>query len=184
MLQHLPNLLTVLRILLVVPLAWAIVSGHGVLALVLAGVAGASDALDGWMARQFGWQSRLGAWLDPAADKLMLAAGFISLSIVGASPWWLTLLVLGRDIVIVSGALTYHYRRERLLVAPSFVSKTNTALQIAWVLLVLVDRLQPLPLDLPLLAWVVALFTVVSGVDYVMRFAAKARRVKAGRRAE
>ncbi len=175
--RHLPNAITVLRILLVVPLGWAIATGHDGTALLLAAVAGASDALDGWMARRFGWQSRLGSWLDPAADKLMLAVGFVCLAVVGASPWWLAALVLGRDVVIVAGALAYHWLREPLHVAPSRVSKLNTVLQIAWVLLVLLHRQGLMPLDVRPLLWLVALSTVVSGVDYVVRFAVKAHQI-------
>ena len=175
MLRHLPNVITVLRILLVIPLGWAIMREHQLLALLLAAVAGASDALDGWLARRFHWQSRLGAWLDPAADKLMLATGFVGLSVIGATPWWLTLLVLGRDVVIVAGALAYHWLKERLVVAPSRISKWNTVLQIGWVVLVLFSLQGLLKLDLAPLVWVVAASTLISGIDYVVRFASKAR---------
>lgn len=178
MLRHLPNAITVLRIVLVVPLGWTIMHGLDAWALALAGVAGLSDAVDGWLARHFGWQSRLGAWLDPAADKLMLATGFVGLSVVGATPWWLTALVLGRDVVIVAGALAYHWLRERLMVMPSTISKLNTSLQIGWVLLVLFNRQGWLELNLAPWIWLVAASTLVSGIDYVVRFAAKARRVK------
>lgn len=178
MLRQIPNAITVLRIALVVPLGWAIINGHDGLALLLAGAAGLSDALDGWLARQFGWQSPLGAWLDPAADKLMLAVGFVGLSIVGATPWWLTALVLGRDVVIVSGALAYHWLREHLVVAPSYISKLNTTLQIGWVLLVLFNRQGWIELALAPWAWLVAASTLTSGLDYVVRFAIKARRLK------
>ena len=181
-LRHLPNAITVLRILLVVPLGWAIMRQHELLALELAAAAGLSDALDGWLARRFGWQSRIGAWLDPAADKLMLATGFVGLSVIGATPWWLTVLVLGRDVVIVAGALAYHWLREPLTVAPSRISKLNTVLQIAWVVLVLFNLQGLLKLDLEPLVWVVAASTIVSGIDYVWRFAAKARRIKSERK--
>lgn len=181
MLRQLPNVITVARLLLVLPVAGAIVQDRNGLALLLAAVAGVSDALDGWLARQFDWRTRLGAWMDPAADKLLLAAGFIGLSVVGASPWWLTALVLGRDVVIVSGALLYHALRERLVVMPSRISKINTALQIIWVLLVLFNRWLDLDLQLAPLLWLVAASTLVSGVDYVSRFAVKAGLVKGKR---
>ncbi len=180
MLRHLPNAITVLRILLVVPLGWAIMREHQLLALLLAAVAGISDALDGWLARRFGWQSRLGAWLDPAADKLMLTTGFVGLSVIGATPWWLTILVLGRDVVIVVGALAYHWLREKLVVAPSRISKLNTVLQIAWVVLALFSLQGLVSLNLSPLVWVVAASTLISGIDYVVRFTLKARRVHPG----
>lgn len=178
MLRHLPNALTVGRLLLVLPLGWAVLGGRDGMALALAAVAGASDALDGWLARRCGWESVLGAWLDPAADKLLLASGFVALSMVGAVPWWLTLLVLGRDVVIVAGALAYHWLRERLVVAPSRISKLNTGVQIGFLLLVLAGRASGLRAGPALLIWLVAALTLCSGVDYVIRFTLKARRVR------
>src|SRR5262249_43080248 len=98
--RHLPNALTVLRMLLVVPLAWLIGDGRYEAALLIAACAGATDALDGLLAKHYGWQSWLGGVLDPIADKLMLLACFLTFGLIGANPWWLTFLVVGRDVVI------------------------------------------------------------------------------------
>src|SRR5580765_6764447 len=92
--RHLPNLLTASRMLMVVPLAWLILDGHYRGALLVAASAGATDALDGLLAKRYGWQSWLGGVLDPLADKLLLIACFVSLDLAGAIPDWLMWLVV------------------------------------------------------------------------------------------
>src|SRR5688572_24109147 len=106
--RHIPNLLTLLRMLLTVPLAWLLRDGRFDTALIVALVAGFTDALDGFLAKRFSWQSRLGGLIDPVADKLLLVACFVGLAQVDALPWWLAAVVIGRDAVIVSGAVAYH----------------------------------------------------------------------------
>lgn len=107
--SQLPNLISILRIILVVPVILALLKADFVLALVLFAVAGFSDALDGFLAKHYHWQSRLGSILDPLADKLLLVVTFATLTWLGFLPSWLLWLVLGRDVLIVVGALTYHY---------------------------------------------------------------------------
>lgn len=177
-LRHLPNLITLLRILLVVPLGWSLLERRFDVALALAAIAGGSDALDGFLARHYGWRSRLGGLLDPAADKLLLATCFLGLSAVGSVPWALTLLVLGRDVVIVAGALAWQRLFGALEAQPTLLSKFTTLAQIVYVLAVLLglDRIAALPLA-PL-RWVVVALTVASGVDYVLRWSLKARRLR------
>ena len=174
MLRQLPNAITLLRIVLVLPLGWAIVARRDDLALGLALLAGVSDALDGFLARRFGWFTRLGAWLDPAADKLMLVVAYLSLAWIAAVPCWLAALVVLRDVVIVSGALLYRRLRGALEVAPSLLSKVNTAVQIVYVLLVLLHLQGLLPISPASVAWLVAALTLASGLDYVLRFSRKA----------
>lgn len=171
--RHLPNIITALRILLVLPMGWVIIERQYGLALFLAAVAGLSDAVDGLLARRFDWQSKLGAWLDPAADKLMLTVGFVALSVIGATPWWLTVLVLLRDVVIVLGAAAWRYWRGPLVVEPSRLSKLNTVVQIIYVLVVLLDLHGMLGAPLHLLVWLVAAFTACSGIDYVWHYSRK-----------
>ena len=93
--RHLPNVITAMRMALVWPVFWLISRGDFGLALLLAAIAGISDAADGWLAKHFSWQSRLGGLLDPLADKMMLIVSFVVLTIVGAIPLWLTLLIVG-----------------------------------------------------------------------------------------
>jgi cardiolipin synthase len=176
--RHLPNLLSGLRMLFVVPLAWLIREAHYDSALLIAACAGASDALDGYLAKRYGWQSWLGGILDPIADKLMLVACFVSLGTIGAHPGWLTWLVVGRDIVIVAGAVTYHYLIGRLNAQPTQLSKFTTCVQITYVLAQLLHLTSwfDLPAVTAALMWGTVVFTVLSGLQYVVVWSLKARR--------
>jgi cardiolipin synthase len=183
-LSWLPNAITLARMLLAPPLAWLILEGHNAAALAVAAIAGLSDAVDGLLAKRFGWQSRLGGLLDPIADKLMLLGCFVALGIAEALPWWLVGLVVARDAVIVSGALAYHRLVGPLTAAPSGLSKVTTAAQIALVLLALVEGLERVALP----GWLesgalllVAALTAASGLHYVLSWGAKARRAWRGR---
>src|SRR5262245_37514300 len=98
---------------LVAPLVAAILDGRFVTALVLIGVAGLSDGLDVFLAKQFDWRTRIGGLLDPAADKLLLVSAFVALAYVGAMPRSIVAIVVARDVLIVIGAVCYH-----LLIAP------------------------------------------------------------------
>lgn len=187
MLRHLPNLITVLRMLLVVPLCRLIDDGRYDLALIVAAVAGFSDALDGFLAKRFGWQSWIGGMLDPIADKLLMTAAFIWLALAGELPVWLAAVVIGRDVVIVLGAIAYHAMIGRFDAAPSWLSKLTTVIQIAFVLILLL-RLShwvavPLRVHNPLIV-VTAAFTVASGLHYLVVWGARTRRAMAIRAAQ
>jgi cardiolipin synthase len=185
MLRHLPNLITLLRIALVVPLCWLIETGRADLALLVAAIAGLSDALDGLLAKRFGWQTWIGGMLDPVADKLLLTASFIWLARAGGLPAWLALLVVGRDVIIVSGAVLYHVLFGRFQAEPSLLSKTTTVLQIALVLVVLLHLSRWITLSpavQTLLFVIVAAATVASGVHYIVAWSLRARRSAAMRR--
>lgn len=167
--RDIPNLISVLRILLAVPLAWMLLSGAYAAALGLFVVAGASDGLDGYLAKHYGWTSRLGSILDPLADKVLLITAFVTLGWNGAVPVWLPVLVVGRDAVIVAGALAYHVLIGRYAMRPSIISKLNTVAQIVLVLVVVLHHgLVAMPASLlGTLLWVVVLTTVASGGHYV-----------------
>jgi len=182
MLRHLPNLITALRIALVVPLCLLILAQRWPLALAVAALAGVSDALDGLLAKRFGWQSWIGGMLDPIADKLLLTAAFVTLAIVGAIPAWLTALIVGRDLVIVAGAIAYHALIGRFDAAPTRLSKWTTVVQIVFVLYELQRLAGWLPeadgLNDALIVLTAAL-TLASGVHYVIVWG---RRAEAQRR--
>jgi cardiolipin synthase len=175
--SDIPNLITIVRILLVAPIVWVLLRQEFELALILFFVAGCSDALDGFLAKQYGWSSHLGALLDPLADKALLVAGFASLTWIGLLPVWLLLLVVLRDVVIVSGAVVYNFRIERLEAHPTLVSKLNTLLQILLVLLVIVQQITPwVGADwIQLLIYAVTVSVVWSGLDYVITWSRRAR---------
>lgn len=138
-LHQLPNLISVLRILLVAPVCWLMLTDRFQDALLLFVIAGLSDGLDGFLAKHFGWVTRLGAILDPLADKLLLTVSFVTLAWLDHLPWWLAVLVLARDLLIVAGGVLYHWLIGRFKLHPTLVSKFNTLLQILMVMLVLAD---------------------------------------------
>jgi cardiolipin synthase len=183
-LRQLPNVITGARMLLVLPLVWSLREGEYRLALGLALVAGGSDAIDGWLAKRFGWRTSLGGLLDPVADKLLLIGSFLGLWLVGACPGWLTALVIGRDVVIVSGAVAYHNFVAPLKGDPSLMSKATTVAQIATVLVLLVGlAVRPLPAgESTAMQVVVAVLTAASGIDYVVRWSVRAYRGLRARR--
>src|SRR3984957_16939384 len=133
-LRQLPNLITSIRILLVVPIAVALLNHRLPATIALFAAAALSDAADGFLAKRFGWQSELGAVLDPAADKLLLATVFITLAYLRLIPLWLMAVAVARDAIIVLGALLYRLCFGPLNVRPSIVSKFNTLCQTAFIL--------------------------------------------------
>jgi cardiolipin synthase len=172
----LPNAITVFRFLLVPPVVLLLLYERFSAALIVFGVAGVSDAVDGFLAKRYHWTSELGALIDPLADKLLLVCSFVTLGYLQLIPLWLVATVILRDLVIVGGALVYHYRVEQLAAAPSRVSKLNTFAQILVVLVVMFSRgIQPVPLLwLDMLFYMVLITTLWSGLDYVWTWGRKA----------
>ncbi len=144
--RHLPNLITGLRILLVAPFLWVLLEERYSAALLLFVIAGVSDALDGFLAKYFGWTSELGGLLDPIADKLLLLGAILALGWLNELPGWLVALVILRDVLIVGGAISYHLLIERFEAAPLMISKLNTLVQLMLVCAVIVHYgMIPLP---------------------------------------
>lgn len=129
-LRYLPNLITCIRFILIGPILCALLKKYYPLAFYLFLIAGLSDGLDGLLARLFGWSTHLGALLDPLADKLLLMGSFIVLTYLKQIPFWLTAIVIGRDIWIMGGALIYRYWVGPLDYKPVWISKLNTFLQL------------------------------------------------------
>jgi cardiolipin synthase (CMP-forming) len=172
-----PNAICVVRILLVVPLVAALLSGAYTQALVLIVVAGLSDGLDGFLARTFDWRSRVGSLLDPAADKLLVVSTFVSLTTLGLVPFALTLIVVLRDIVIVSGALAYQRVAGHLEGEPTLISKLNTVCVLLFIVLTIMHAEWALPdaFWLTLLGAMVVFTSITSGLTYVLIWAKRAR---------
>src|SRR5215471_14438936 len=126
-----PNLITLGRILLVPVVVWAITAGEMRVAFVLFLAAGISDAVDGFLAKRFGMATELGAYLDPLADKAMLVSIYVALGITDAVPRWLVILVVSRDIMIVSAVILSWLVDKPVPLKPLAVSKLNTVAQIA-----------------------------------------------------
>jgi len=175
-LRFLPNLLCVLRLLLVYPVAHGILQGHYPQVLALFAIAAFTDGLDGFLAKRFGWESELGRVLDPLADKLLLVTVFICLSIARIAPWWLAALVLLRDLVIFFGALTYKWLFGPLRGRPTAASKFNTVCQIAFCLAAVAWAGFGWPGDEVVIALgaLVVVSTSVSGIDYTLIYSRRA----------
>lgn len=176
-LRHLPNIISVLRVLLVGPVVWALLVERFELAMVLFVVAGVSDAVDGFLAKRYGWSTRIGGILDALADKFLLVSTFGCLWWLGVFPTWLVLLIMARDLMIVTGGLLYNSRVEKLQPEPSLISKLNTFLQIVLATSGVVHLgIYALPawwLDALIIAIVITVS--LSGLGYVREWTRRAR---------
>jgi cardiolipin synthase (CMP-forming) len=170
---NLPNLITLGRLMLVPLAVWLIVNaryGTAFWVLVLAGV---SDALDGYIAKRFDLRTKIGALLDPIADKALLVSLYVTLGIAGQLPSWLVILVVFRDAMIVGGFVLIQAIAAPPRFEPLYVSKVNTALQIVLVGFVLARLGLAVNAHLVVLALVlaVAVTTALSGLLYLVRWA-------------
>jgi cardiolipin synthase (CMP-forming) len=170
---NLPNLITLARLLSVPLTVWLIFNERYGAAFWVFFAAGVSDALDGFIAKRFDRRTWLGALLDPAADKAMLAGVYVSLGLAGHLPPWLVGLVVLRDCLIVLGYLLIRATVAAQPLGPLYISKVNTLMQIALVGFVLA-RLG-LKIETGSATWAlivaVAVTTVLSGLVYLMRWA-------------
>lgn len=184
--EQLPNLISILRLLLVPPVLALLLYQQYTAALVVFLIAGASDGLDGFLARRYGWQSRLGGFLDPLADKLLVVTTFLALAAQGLVPEALAVAVVTRDVIIVVGALAYHYLLGAFDAEPMLLSKLNTLLQLSVVLAVLAPPawwpLEPDQLAVVLQGlFVLSLVAVcLSGAAYVLKWGWRALRALRG----
>ena len=167
-----------MRIALVAPILMLILKGSFGWALALFWVAGFSDGVDGYLAKRFEWRTRLGALLDPIADKLLVAGLFVTLAYTQDIPVWLAAVVIMRDVVIVAGATAYNFLVRPVQGEPTRISKLNTALQLLFLLFVL-SRAGfgwPDQISLTVLGAAVLVTVVISGVDYVWSWSRRAQR--------
>jgi cardiolipin synthase (CMP-forming) len=164
-----PNLITLARILAVPVILWAITSGEMQIAFILFLVAGLSDLVDGFLAKRFGMATELGAYLDPLADKAMIISIYVALGIVEAIPRWLVILVVSRDIMIVSAVILSWLVDKPVKLKPIAVSKLNTVAQIVYATVVLAALTfgWEIPLVIGVLMAVVAVLTLLSVAFYV-----------------
>jgi len=170
--MNIPNLLTLLRILLVPVTVIFLMQGAFTKALIVLAVSGITDALDGFLARILNQQTVLGAYLDPIADKALLASCFVTLSIKGIIPGWFTVIVISRDLIILIGIAIMSIMSIPYKIRPSFISKITTALQLFTLIFFLMFRILPGSIDymwLLVLQWLTVLFTIISGLNYMFR---------------
>lgn len=174
--RHIPNLISLLRILLVAPLALCLLSKNYTVALGVFLLAGFSDALDGYLARRFNWTSRLGALLDPLGDKLLMVTTYLLLGLQALIPMWLVLVVILRDVIIISGGLLYRFLVGEVVIKPIISSKLNMVLQVLLIFSLLLS-LSFYPLSqmlLQALMWLVLFSTLISGSCYIYQWGRRA----------
>jgi cardiolipin synthase len=169
---NLPNLLTLLRLVLIPFIIEAVLQGRHEFALALFAVAAATDVLDGAAARQLGLTTQTGAYFDPIADKCLLSGVFVALAAARMVPWWLAVVVLGRDLYILLGALTVRFSIGVTKFPPSVWGKISTFVQILTVLVWMGrDAFPNLALNAiaSVLVWLCVAITVWSGLHYTWR---------------
>ena len=177
-----PNAISLMRIFLIAPIIILFINGEFGWALGLFVIAGLSDGVDGYLAKKYDWNTRLGAFLDPAGDKLLVAWSFGTLAWLGHIPVWLAVIVILRDVIIVAGSFLYHYLVQRLEGDPTFISKLNTGLEFAFLIFVMSRAGFGWPDDITItiVGAAVLVTVVISGYDYVAGWirGARAHRAK------
>ena len=176
--SNIPNLICFARIALVIPIIRLLWQEQFLLSLLLILIAGLSDILDGYLAKKNNWRSYLGAVLDPAADKILLVSLFITLQSMDLIPLWLTLTVILRDLMIVFGLSLYRYFVGVPQPKPTRISKFNTLLQLAFIILVILA--QGIQFPFVILSMVcgslVFVTSILSGLDYWIIWSIKAKK--------
>ena len=174
--RHLPNLICLVRLALIWPIATALYGGRYGVVLALLMLAAISDGLDGYLAKRFNWISDLGKVLDPAADKLLLVTVFVESTWLGLVPWWVTAAAVARDVMIALGALVYRVWFGPVRGRPTIISKINTAAQLLYLASVMLGAAIGFPPYgvLRALALTVFVTIVLSGLNYVQAFTRRA----------
>jgi cardiolipin synthase len=177
LLSYLPNIITMGRIFAMIPLVWFMLEKNYEYAFYIAMLAAFSDLLDGYLARKFNWEGRLGRILDPIADKLMMLCCYLLFAVQGLIPNWLLIVVFVRDISIIAGGTLYHYSVLKVDgESPSLLSKFNTAFQLLLIVVILSHySIFQFNLEfISVLIYLVTFFTVASGLHYVYYWGRKA----------
>jgi len=165
---NIPNILTLTRILLTPLFVIFLLKDLFSLALIVFTIAVISDGLDGLWARYFKQHSVLGAYLDPIADKLLLSSAFVSLAILKIVPPWLAVLVVSRDILILTGIAVFAVVGIRIEMKPSTVSKLTTVFQMLTIIIAMVDlKYVNVSMLKETLFWLTAGLTITSGLHYI-----------------
>ena len=166
--SNIPNLICLARIVLVIPIITSLWQERFFLSLLLIVIAGLSDVLDGYLAKKNNWRTYLGAVLDPAADKILLVSLFLTLQSMDLIPLWLTLTVILRDFMIVFGLSLYRYFVGVPQPKPTSISKFNTTLQLAFIIMVILAQDVQFPFEILSMVCgsLVFVTSILSGLDY------------------
>jgi cardiolipin synthase len=185
-LRSFPNLLTLLRLCFIPFVVSSILDGRYEIALGLFILAGISDGLDGVLARSLGQRTKLGEYLDPIADKLLLSTLFLVLSAAHRIPWRVTVIVLSRDVIILVICTLVYATTPLRNFSPSLFGKANTVAQIGTVGVTLLLEVKPLPWVATLKQaglWIVFVLTIVSAFHYVFLLVLRLRALTSAERA-
>ena len=168
--MNIPNLLTLVRIILTPLMVIFLIQSRYLEAFGTFTIAGFTDAVDGLIARWLKQKTRIGAILDPVADKLLLSSSYVVMAILGLLPAWLAVIVISRDVIIVLGVLILFLFQGGVEIRPSILGKITTFLQLGTVFMVFVS-LHWLQAERILAAFcsLTAFVTVVSGTQYMIR---------------
>jgi len=175
-LRYIPNMITALRLLMIIPFFYYIIERKYSAALCVFILASLSDGIDGFLARKFQWQTKLGAFGDPLADKLLITVSYITLTYIRQLPLWFTLLMVSRDAIIIMGTGVWYYLFRSIKFTPTLLSKINTVFQLLLVISILYQlsfQLLPAFIIMYLIAITTAT-TSLSFADYVIRWTIKA----------
>jgi len=180
-----PNLLSVARIFLTALLAWLLLRQSMTAAFIVFFIAGLTDALDGLLARVLDQKSRLGSYIDPVADKLLLVTAFFLLWKIGDIPFWLMLLIAGRDLFILCGFFVLFFCRVKFEIKPLASSKLTTLFQLGTVFTLLGRSI------LELSGWIYSVlfvttagFSILSGGQYLLKGLSLLKRHRSGNTAQ
>ncbi|MGB5157991.1 CDP-alcohol phosphatidyltransferase family protein [Desulfobacterium sp. N47] len=167
---NIPNIITIIRILLVPLFIIFLIRDYYVSALVVFALAGLSDGLDGFIARYFNQRTVLGAYLDPIADKLLIISAYVSLAVIKIIPPWIAVIVTTRDVIILLGIAVFSITGISIEIKPSLVSKCTTVAQLGTVVFILFN---PTVSDASLIKyciyWLTAGLSIVSGFHYIYK---------------
>lgn len=164
------------------PISYALWHQQYFLALLLFIIGGLSDGVDGFIARRYHWESRLGVILDPMGDKLMMLASYLLLGWQNLLPWWLVSLVILRDLIIVSGSFLYRKFIGNEKLQPLLISKFNTACQIILVIVIILSQLINVSSFISeTILYLVVVTTILSGYAYIKEWGQRAYTIIKGR---
>ncbi|MBA3036340.1 MAG: CDP-alcohol phosphatidyltransferase family protein [Desulfobacterium sp.] len=168
--MNIPNIITIIRILLVPLFIIFLIRDLFVSALIIFAIAGLSDGLDGFIARYFNQRTELGAYLDPIADKLLIISAYVSLAVIKIIPGWLAVIVITRDVIILLGIAVFSITDITIEIKPSLVSKCTTVAQLGTVVFILFN---PTVSDASLIKyyiyWATAGLSILSGFHYIYK---------------
>jgi cardiolipin synthase len=173
---NIPNFISIGRLLASPVVVWLVINQEYKLAFWVFVIAGASDAVDGLIAKRFDMETEFGKYLDPIADKVLLVSVYVALGSGGILPTWLVILVVFRDAIIIGGAILYHTVTQLLSITPLIISKINTATQVAFASLVLGAYAFGFSSHwlIEVFIYIVGATTLLSGGAYVVTWSRKA----------